>query len=64
MGGRPRYSSQDKREYIHVCGLYNAAQKAQSWKEFIVLSIRLHVLKGKVPVKWRRPAFVRAIGGA
>jgi len=59
---QPRYSSQDKREYIRVAGLYNRAQRAASWQEFIVLSLRLHALKGQVPVKWRRPAFIRMFG--
>ena len=59
-----RYSQQDKRQYMFICGEYNRARRGidQDPANFVALSVTLHSMKGRVPQKMRRTGFVEAVG--
>ena len=64
-GSRPRYSQQVKQAYVGLCRRYNRAEAncQNDSSTFIILSLQLHVMKGRVPQRMRRPCFVASCGG-
>lgn len=60
-GPRPHYSDHDKQQYVLLCQEYNAAVAFDQYDSgFVVLSLRLHIMKGKVPQRMRTAAFVHS----